>query len=219
MRLLAIDTATEACSAAVWNDGEVSSRDELAPRRHTELLLPMIEAVMTEQGLAKHELDALAFGRGPGSFTGVRIATSVIQGLALATGLGVVPVSTLAAMAQGARRRHDAVAATACLDARMGEIYWGNYRCDQNGVMQLAGDELLSDPIDLVMPARGLAVGPGFGAYPQLSAGYDGIDQTLLPSARDMLPLALEQYRRAGALPAAAALPTYLRDKVSWNKP
>ena len=104
MKLLALDTATEACSAAVWVDGAVLERYELAPRRHAALILPMIEAVLAEAGLSPPQLDAIAFGRGPGAFTGVRIAVGIVQGIAFAADLPVIPISTLAALALGAEQ-------------------------------------------------------------------------------------------------------------------
>ena len=123
MKLLALDTATEACSAAVLADGEVLERYELAPRRHAALILPMIESVLAEAGLEISQLDAIAVGRGPGAFTGVRIAIGIAQGIAFAADLPVALVSTLAALALGTARDTGATRIAAALDARMGEIY------------------------------------------------------------------------------------------------
>ena len=117
MKLLALETATEACSAAVWIDGVVFERYELAPRRHAALILPMIEAVLAEAGLTIHQLDALAVGRGPGAFTGVRIAMGIIQGMAFASDLPVAPVSTLAALALGTARETGQTRIATALDA------------------------------------------------------------------------------------------------------
>jgi tRNA threonylcarbamoyladenosine biosynthesis protein TsaB len=127
MKLLALDTATEACSAAVWVDGTVLERYELAPRRHAALILPMIEAVLAEANLSPLQLDAIAFGRGPGAFTGVRIAVGIAQGIAFAADLPVIPISTLAALALGAAQETGYSRIAAALDARMGEVYWGVY--------------------------------------------------------------------------------------------
>jgi len=141
MKLLAIETATEACSAALYLDGEITEQYQYAPRQHAQLLLGMAEALLAEAGLAPAQLDALAFGRGPGAFTGVRIATGVAQGIAYAADLPVVPVSTLATLAQGGFREFGWQQVAAAIDARMNEVYWGAYRVDEKGVMQPVGEE------------------------------------------------------------------------------
>ena len=134
MRILAIDTATEACSAALWNDGTLSAHFEICPREHTQRILPLVQEVLTESGTTLSELDALAFGRGPGSFTGVRIGIGIAQGLALGAELPMIGVSTLATMAQGAWRKTGATRVLAAIDARMGEVYWAEYQRDEQGV-------------------------------------------------------------------------------------
>ena len=126
-RILAIETSSAACSAALSVDGEVVERDALAPRQHAALILPMIESLLAESGCAVGELDAIAFGRGPGSFTGVRIAASIVQGIAFAADLPVIPVSTLAALAFGAMRESSVPRVIAALDARREEVYWACY--------------------------------------------------------------------------------------------
>ncbi|HDP89812.1 MAG TPA: tRNA (adenosine(37)-N6)-threonylcarbamoyltransferase complex dimerization subunit type 1 TsaB, partial [Thioalkalivibrio sp.] len=152
MKILAIDTATDACSAALFLDGEVTSRFELAPRRHTELILPMVGSLLEEAGLAVTDLDAVAFGRGPGAFTGLRIAAGVAQGLALGADLPVIPVSTLATMAQQVMDEAGAEAVAAALDARMGEVYWGCYRRDAEGVAEPVGPETVCAPQAVPVP-------------------------------------------------------------------
>jgi tRNA threonylcarbamoyl adenosine modification protein YeaZ len=127
MRILAIDTATEACSAALWNDGTLCAHFEICPREHTQRILPLVQDVLTESNTSLTELDALAFGRGPGSFTGVRIGIGIAQGLALGAELPMIGVSTLATMAQGAWRKTGATRVLAAIDARMGEVYWAEY--------------------------------------------------------------------------------------------
>ena len=160
MKILAIETATEACSAALYVDGEITSRYELAPRKHTQLILPMMESILDEAGVAKKALDAIAFGRGPGAFTGLRIAVGIAQGLALATDKPVIPVSTLAAMSQQILESTSGLVADnvnliPALDARMGEVYWGQFAV-ANGEVELVGEEQISKPIALYEKAKSL---------------------------------------------------------------
>ncbi|MGB1311163.1 MAG: tRNA (adenosine(37)-N6)-threonylcarbamoyltransferase complex dimerization subunit type 1 TsaB, partial [Leucothrix sp.] len=147
MKILAIETATEACSAALYHDGGIISRYELAPRKHTQLILPMMDSLLAEAGLSKQALDAIAFGRGPGAFTGLRIAVGVTQGLALALDRPVIPISSLAAMAQQVLDATVDLASAMldyipAIDARMGEVYWARYK-NVDGQAQLAGDEAI----------------------------------------------------------------------------
>ncbi|STF66969.1 protease YeaZ [Escherichia coli] len=131
MRILAIDTATEACSVALWNDGTVSAHFELCPREHTQRILPMVQDILTTSGTSLTDINALAYGRGPGSFTGVRIGIGIAQGLALGAELPMIGVSTLMTMAQGAWRKNGATRVLAAIDARMGEVYWAEYQRDE----------------------------------------------------------------------------------------
>ncbi len=225
MRVLAIETATEACSAALGVAGEIRSRLERAPRRHTELILPMCEALLSEAGLALADLDAVAFGRGPGSFTGLRIAAGVVQGIAFARDLPVVPVSTLAVLAQGAMARHGACRVLAAIDARMEEVYWARYVRDPQGLARLQGAEQLLPPGTIRPPARERWFGAGsaWQVYGEvLAAGLGGRllgrDPLALPDARDLIPLAEQGYRDGAALPAEKALPVYLRDRVARKR-
>ncbi len=152
MKILAIDTSTEACSAAISIDGDCIERFEIARQRHTELILPMIESLMNEAGFnSATAFDVLAFGCGPGSFTGIRIGTGVVQGIALGAGLRVAPVSSLAAIAQGACREHRQKNILAGIDARMQEIYWGHYQLDAQGFMQTSQAEVVGKPDDLTV--------------------------------------------------------------------
>ncbi len=225
MRLLAIDTATEACSAALWLDGEVYARSRREPRRHAELILPLMEELLAEAGLAVGDLDALAFGRGPGSFTGVRIATGVIQGAALGADLPVVPVSTLATLAQGALRRHGRRRVLAAFDARMDELYWGAYEAGDDGLMQLRGEEVVASAERVPLPQGDDWFGAGSGwaaAGESLAARLGpvlaGSDAGLVSDARDLAPLAVARFRRGETVAPEQALPVYLRDRVA-NKP
>lgn len=221
MKILAIETATEACSAALYLEGTVFSRHQVAPRGHADLILSMCDALLTETGVRRHELDAVAFGRGPGSFTGVRIATGVAQGLAFGLNVPVVPVSTLATLAQGALREHGWTRVLAAIDARMGEIYWAPYATDAAGLMQPAGEERVSPPDAMRLPDEGdwRGVGTGWSAYgSRLPAQIHERDGEHLPHAHDLVLLAAAAFARGEAVPAAAAVPVYLRDDVTHKK-
>ena len=154
MKILAIDTATENCSAALLIDGNVRSREIEMERGHAERILPMVDDLLSEAGITLQDLDAIAFGRGPGSFTGVRLAVTVTQGLAFGAGLGVVPVSDLRAVAQ---RAFDSDAtltrALVCNDARMSEVYWACYERGGDGLARLEGEERVSKPSEVKLPA------------------------------------------------------------------
>lgn len=222
MKLLAIETATEACSAALWLDGELLTRHQLAPRRHAELILPMMDQLLAEAGVGLNRLDALAFGRGPGSFTGVRIATGVIQGAALGVDLPVVPVSTLATLAQGAFRIHGERRVLAAFDARMGELYWGAFQAGQDGLVEVQQHECVAGVDTLPLP-RGegwFGAGSGWEAYgsalsQRLGPALRGVDSKLLCDAEDLARLAVTAFERGDGVAADQALPVYLRDQVA----
>jgi tRNA threonylcarbamoyladenosine biosynthesis protein TsaB len=221
MKLLAVETSTEACSAALFIDGEVAERFELAPKEHTRLILPMIDALMAEAGLKPQQLDALAFSRGPGSFTGVRIATGVIQGIALGADLPVVPVSTLAAIAQDFFDNNEDNLAFVAMDARMGEIFWGVYRRDVQGYAELIGDEAVT-PADLVEfpDLTGVGIGSGWGVYHQelmarLAGRVSHCKAELLPRAGAIARLGARGFEQGLAVAVEQAMPVYLRDKVA----
>ncbi|RKJ92259.1 tRNA (adenosine(37)-N6)-threonylcarbamoyltransferase complex dimerization subunit type 1 TsaB [Aeromonas veronii] len=225
MKILAVDTATEACSAALLVGDKLFSRWEEAPRDHTRKILPMVQAVLEDAGISLSDLDAIAFGRGPGSFTGVRIGISVAQGLAFGAGVPLIGISTLAAMAQGAYRLDGAQQVLTAIDARMNEVYFGRYELI-DGRMQLVGDEVVSDPVALV-DARGKLAGPvtcvgtGFETYGETLSGLaDELaeSQVRFPAAEDMLPLARAAWLAGEAVPVEQATPVYLRDKVTWKK-
>jgi tRNA threonylcarbamoyladenosine biosynthesis protein TsaB len=221
MKLLAIDTATDACSAALAIDGEVQERFEVAPRAHTELILPMIDELLAEADIAVSQLDAMAFGRGPGAFTGVRIAVGVTQGIAFGVDLPVVPVSTLATVAQGVEADRVLVA----LDARMDEVYWGAYQRNGAGLMELVGKECVSAPDAVPLPeGEGwLAAGAGWAAYEDSLMGrcagqIVAKEEVCFPHARDVAVLGSAGFAAGQAVAAEQALPVYLRDKVTWKK-
>jgi tRNA threonylcarbamoyladenosine biosynthesis protein TsaB len=220
MNLLAIETATESCSAALLVGERLLERSELAPRRHAELLLPMCEALLAEAGLRRADLDALAVGCGPGAFTGVRLAVSAAQGIALALGLPVVPVSSLAALAMQAPRNGAEVLAV--IDARMGEVYAGAFRCGGDGLVTALGGESVGAAEALVLPSAPAwnVIGSGWASYaPALAARLPAApawaDGARYPQAADVARLAVPAARAGRGVPAEQALPVYLRDKVA----
>jgi len=226
MRILAIDTATEACSAALWNDAKTCAHFELCPREHTQRILPIVQDILTEGGVGLHDLDALAFGRGPGSFTGVRIGIGIAQGLALGAELPMIGVSTLATMAQGAWRKQGASRVLAAIDARMGEVYWAEYQRDAQGVWHGEATEAVLKPEAVQQRLAELdgewaTVGTGWAAWPDMTQGanvqlIDG--DVLLPEAEDMLPIACYLLEQGKTVAVDKAEPVYLRNEVAWKK-
>lgn len=225
MKLLAIETSTVACSAALYDGVEVRERFEIAPREHAELLLPMIDTLLAEAGWARTQIEVVAFGRGPGAFTGLRIAASVAQGIALGLAVPVVPVSTLAALAHGAMRDGCGTRVLAAMDARMNEVYWGIYGDDDAGRPVLWGEERVCGAAAAPLPKcpGWFGAGDGWTAYgevlrPRLGARLAGWDGGRYPHARDVAALAAPIYKEGGALPPEQALPVYLRDNVATPK-
>jgi tRNA threonylcarbamoyladenosine biosynthesis protein TsaB len=237
MHLLALDTSTEACSAAlgVCLPGEperVLTRAAEAPRGHAELILPMVESLLAEAGLSLSSLGAIAFARGPGSFTGLRLAAAVTQGLAFGAGLPVLAVSTLRASAlQALQRAPSATHVLVCNDARMGEVYVAAFARGAGGLPERLGPESVCPPSSVVLPATSgvwVGAGHGFRAYPQLEQaapassrpgearpGFTEIFADLLPQAREVLPLARAEWAAGRILKPAEAQPVYLRDDVA----
>ncbi|ANB16254.1 tRNA (adenosine(37)-N6)-threonylcarbamoyltransferase complex dimerization subunit type 1 TsaB [Dokdonella koreensis] len=221
MNLLAIETATEACSAAVLTAAGIVERFEIAPRRHAELLLPMCEAVLAEAGITRRQLDAIAVGRGPGAFTGVRLAISAAQGVALALDLPVVPVSSLAALAlEAPAAGQDATLAV--IDARMGEVYAGCFRPTADGLVEAFGEETVGPAAAVVLPAAAgwAVVGTGWLAWPDALRAH--LPGEPLFAAGERFPRASSIARLAAPIAKAGrgvapelALPVYLRDKVA----
>ena len=226
-KLLALDTSSEGCSAALLVNGQLHEQFELAPRGHTRLLMPMIRQLLADQRLQPSDLDALAFACGPGSFTGLRIATGVVQGLAYGLDVPVVPVSSLAAVAADAIESQAVEAdggVAVAFDARMGEVYWGCFG-NRDGLPVALADERVCAP-ELVslpeQPARWLGAGSGFGYRDQMPAEVcsriQHIEDTLVPKARFVAKLAAVAYQQGQGVPAAQAQPVYLRNTVAWKK-
>lgn len=222
LRILAIETATEACSAALYVNGDVIQRYRLAPRQHVDLILPFIDELFDEAGLSVNQLDAVAFGRGPGSFTGLRIAAGITQGIAFGADLPVVPVSTLAALAQGAARQAGATRVLAALDARMQEVYWGTFQCDDTGLMAPVGDEAVSAPGSVSRPEGSdwQAAGDGWSSYREALVERLGFEPetclaSLKPQAADVAVLAAAKFNAGETVPPDQAAPIYLRDQVA----
>lgn len=235
MKLLALDTSTEACSVALQIGADMLSLDEVCPQQHSKRVLPMVQQLLTQAGISLKDLDGIVFGRGPGSFTGVRIGVGVAQGLAFGAGLPLYGVSTLAAMAQAAQRLHGADKVVAAIDARMAEVYLGCYQLNADGLMQLQGEEIARKPLDLGaadLPAsfgaaqvsdavKVFGVGTGFQTYPAALTAWQQVEispQILYPSARDMLTLSLDVFAKGGFVAPELAEPIYVRDEVTWQK-
>jgi tRNA threonylcarbamoyladenosine biosynthesis protein TsaB len=226
VKILALDTATENCSAALLLEGAIVARECQLEHGHAGQILPMVEEVLAEAGVELGALDAIAFGRGPGAFTGVRLAASVTQGLAFGAGVPVVPVSDLRALAQRMLSADGTVAGVlVCADARMKEVYWGCFE-RRNGLAAPLGDERLSVPEGVRLPEAWTAqsgghhygVGRGFAAYPALRAAMQrnlhGIRDDLQPRASEIAMLAAPEVALGKVFPPEQALPTYLRDEV-----
>lgn len=232
MNLLAFETATEACSVALYVGGDVRERFEIAPRRHAELSLPWAEALLAEAGMRKSQLDAIALGRGPGAFTGVRLAIAIGQGIALALDRPIVPVSTLAALAFGATRADwEAGPASqerrvfAAIDARMGEVYTGSFAIRDGDAFALDAERLWApDTVQLpdmdTQDAGWIGVGTGFAAgegalATRLALSFERIDDTALPHAADVARLAARAWERGEAVAPERVEPAYLRNNVA----
>ena len=220
-KLLAIEAATDVCSVAACNNGQVYVRHEYAPRRHAELVLAYCHAVLQEAKLTLSELDALVVGRGPGSFTGVRIAVAVAQGLAFGADVPVAPVSTLATLAQSVYRErgHDAVCAA--LDARMDETYCGAFRSDPSGQMMQVSEERVCPMSGIELPhGEWFGAGPAWHRYADqvpaaVASRISGTWAEAQPHAADALVLGLAQVQ-AGTLVSVTELePVYLRNRVT----
>lgn len=224
--ILAIETATDACSVAVFVDGQITERHEIVPRQHSQRLFTMLGELLSYGNLADQGIQAIAYGCGPGSFTGLRIAASAVQGLAYSSNLPAIAVSTLAVMAQSALRQgevraDDTVLCT--LDARINEIYSAIYSYEDNLAVLQEGP-WAGAPADLSPLESGTLCAVGSGCqflhqFPQsLRERIRSSRSDLLPVARDIIPLALTKFRHGEILTPARAQPVYVRDEISWKK-
>lgn len=217
MKILAIETSTEYCSVALWQAGTLSERCELVGQKHSEVLMAMLDTLLTEAGIKIKQVEGIAFGKGPGSFTGVRIACGVAQGLALGADVNVVGVCTLEALAQASG--HDKV--IAALDARMGEIYFAAYEKKNNAWLTLVEPCLCkADDAPAVMGEGWFGAGSGFAVNDaalavRFSKQLAGVDAQAMPRASAVVQLAASEFAQGHAVDAALALPLYLRDKVA----
>ena len=222
MKLLAIETSSDVGTVALLAEETVEQQRIATPREQTERILPIIGELLATAGLSLEDLDGIAFGRGPGSFTGLRVAAAVAQGLGLAVNLPLLPVSSLAAMAQGLWRTEGQERSLVCIDARMGEVYWGAFEV-HDGLAELLGAEHLSEPGAVAWTGAGSwgAAGSGFDVYAKLLAPVvaeaGSVQPAFQPSATDLLPQALADLRDGRTRPAVDATPVYLRDETAWQ--
>ncbi|KPD25100.1 tRNA (adenosine(37)-N6)-threonylcarbamoyltransferase complex dimerization subunit type 1 TsaB [Idiomarina zobellii] len=220
--LLAIDTSTENCSVALVHDGKLTTRDIESPREHSQKLLPFVEEVLDSAGVSLAELDGLVVGAGPGSFTGVRIGVSMAQGLAFSADLPVYPVCSLQALAQQAIRKNDVAGVVACIDARMGEVYYSLY-ANENGVAVAQSEPAVAKPDTNLIDTGRLkgwgTAGTGWDVYADILDENHELkhsDNSRLPLAEDMLTVV----NSAGVEPVQAEQlePLYVRNEVTWKK-
>lgn len=218
MKILAIETSTQACSVALLLDDVIQSSHKIAPMQQAKLILPMIDEMLRSVALSLDQFDALAFGCGPGSFTGVRIAVSVMQGLAYASQVPLISVSSLAAVAQAAYADLGWKKLLVAMDARIHEVYAGAYQINAAGLVERVGEEQVCLPEQMKIPAGSdwYGVGNGWEVY-QSRLSYKPIahDTTRLPMASAIATLAKEKFQRGEFVSPCAALPVYLRDNVA----
>ena len=216
--ILAIETSSEMASCALLSGATMLTRESSGVRTHSQSILPMVQELLAEAGVTLSQCDAIAFGAGPGSFTGVRTACGIAQGLAYGAGLPVLPLVTLDAMALACRQQTGAADVLAVLDARMGEVYWAQYR----GAELVAGPALCApaDVAPVAVDAPLAACGNGFAAYPDAFAGRpysEGALTAIMPHARQVAQLALAALAAGLGVPAAQAQPLYLRNKIAYT--
>lgn len=213
--LLALDTTTQVCSVALAYAGQVSQISENLPQQHTQLIVPMIDDLLNTVGITLKQVEAFAFGVGPGSFTGLRIASSVVQALALATDKPVIPVSSLQTLAQAAWSECQVSKVLAVLDARMQEFYWGCFEKNSDNLMQCIGNEQLTKAEMIHVPDQDvwLGIGSGFEKIPSI-ANVKPILAERSPEARAMLPIAEYAFNQGHYMAPEMAQPNYLRQNI-----
>lgn len=222
--ILAIDTATEACSVALNYNNRQIVLNELSPRTHTQRILPMVDELLQQAEISLKEIEALAFGRGPGSFTGVRVGVGVTQGLALGAELPVIPVSNLLMMAEEAYQRLNKTEVIALIDARMNEVYFAQFsRNDEGEWSELVAEQVCSPEKaieKMQLDRNAVVVGSGWAAYSQFKAENLPlvITDITLPSAQFMLSLAEQALEKGSVKSALEIEPIYLRNEVTWKK-
>ncbi len=223
-KILALDTSGEACSVAIYGDGLCREEFALAPREHTRKILPMVDSILASNNLTLADIDGIAFGRGPGSFTGLRITAGVVQGLAFGANLPVVPISSLAALAYGwVQQQQSAIDTPVCVafDARMGEVYFGAYQVSTDDC-QLLGQEVVSAPHSVSVnfaSTQIIALGSGWNLEGLLADKHClHTDADSQVHALAIAQLAQTQFMQGNVVSAEQALPVYLRNEVSWKK-
>lgn len=227
MNLLAFETSSSMGTVALSSASGLSERAIATPREQTDLMLPLVDELLREANLRLADLDAIVFGRGPGSFTGLRVSAALAQGLALAADLPVITVSSLQALAQRAWRELGITTSLACVDARMGEVYSAGYAV-RDGRAYLVGEERLGSPESVALPSATAwsgpwaAIGNGCAAHADalapLLAAAERLVPDLLPAARDLLPQAVEDFEAGRLLTPETALPVYLRNEDAWHR-
>ncbi|NVE00320.1 tRNA (adenosine(37)-N6)-threonylcarbamoyltransferase complex dimerization subunit type 1 TsaB [Massilia sp. BJB1822] len=221
--ILAIETSSEMASCALLRGDQIYSRESSGVRTHSQSVLPMIQELLAEAGIALADVDAIAYGAGPGSFTGVRTACGIAQGLGFGAAKPLLPIVTLDAMALACRQQHGADTVLAVLDARMNEVYWAQYRFDGEAPLAVL-PPVLSVP-EGVQPAAVdgalIACGNGFAAYAEALSGLAcaaGAHAALMPHAVQIAQLGRIAFAAGQGVTAAAAQPLYLRNKVAYTK-
>lgn len=219
--ILALDTVTDACSVAVCTSGQIFSNFVVEPQAHSKLILSMIDELCIRAGIKLDDISAFAFGCGPGSFTGVRIGVSVVQGLAFGLNKPVIAVSSLQALAQQASNKHKVAHILPMIDARMHEVYWGEYILKTQGLVTVLREDSMQKPEELIFSqdVEYIAVGTGAIAYKDILTQYNtklAFDQSIqYPLAQEIIPVALNRLQRGLITTAAEALPTYIRNEVA----
>ncbi len=223
MNILAIETSTDACSVALLTGSDLLCDHRIAAQQHGTIVLPMIDALMAEASLKPRQLDGVAFGRGPGSFTGVRIGVALTQGIALGADVGVIGISTMHSVAQGVYRLHGDKRVAVSLDARMDEVYFASYELGEGAIMRALSDECICLPSDVPQPSDSSSIswaGSGAERYEEIlrtrfSVSGQNIRRDAWPHAQDLIDIALPNVTAGRLVPAEEAMPVYLRNKVA----